>query len=416
MRKTKDCTRVFFGMPDLDEVVQFEQREYKAIKDFGHKPFRTTDRVTDDQAEEMLKEKMRELAQLKELARRVQPQQPERAKSSWKDKVDHKRLMVKLFLENSPNAPTTEICKFVGCSAELVKRVKASMDFSGQVELWTAPNAKDREEVDQLNKSISSLEGTYSTVTELKRLHPGFSRKWILRRLHETGFRYHMMAKKRRSEKTPRYSSKQVTSVVRHLAQCMMNPKVHCYYIDEVHFPLNQTALKHWTKGQEDNQLVYNRRPVKEQKISAIALCDLGGFRAVQFFQKDVTGEDFLFFLQEFLQSLDQSHKVTILADNAAWHKAKNVEGTRASHYLHFNAPGLFQSNPIENCFSFVRAGFRKRRYVETKEEEVRLLLEVFFDPENPKKMAGIARNHVRVLRHLLQYHVMALASRRVPK
>ena len=105
---------------------------------------------------------------------------------------------------------------------------------------------------------------------------------------------------------------------------------------------------------------------------------------------------------------MPEKSKVTILADNATWHTAKSISSTKAFSFLYFNAPRLFQSNAIENCFSFVRADFRRRPLVKTLEDEARLLVKIFFDSENIKRFKGIARNHLRSLSNLLSHYYIA--------
>jgi hypothetical protein len=302
-----------------------------------------------------------------------------------------------------------KVCRFAKCSYSLAKRVQQDLLLDGYPSPFEVQNQKDPQLVAELDSSISRVQGSYTTIGDLKRLHPTFSRKWIAMRLHRTGLRYHKMARKRKVERKELYRKKEVIAVISHLAQALINSEtVDTFYIDEVHFPLYQTSDKHWTDPNlQDNALVYNRRPANSGKISAIALCSLKGFEAVQFFTNDVRSEDFLYFLQESLPRVSTKKKVTILADNAAWHTAKSISSTRACKFLHMNAPKLFQANAIENCFSFVRCAFRKRPLVETYEEEVRLLLGIFFDSQNSRRMEGIERNHIRSLLKLLHFNYM---------
>lgn len=413
MRRTRACTRVFFDVPEPDEDIEFKERRYEIVKSFGLKYFRTDISVKPEETEDMLKTKLKELTELKQARTQRPPEEPCRAKQTWKEKVERKRRKVEEYIRLNPKASIKDVCRYALCSYQLARRAIDFMQFTGHVESWTPPNLKQEMQIQQLNDTIAEVEGTYSTVTEIKRRNPCFSRKWILRRLHATGHRYHLLAKKRKVEKEPRHSSKEVLAVVRHLAQCMANERVETFYVDEVHFPLYQTALRHWTTGEQQEELVYNRRSVPDTKISAIALCDLEKFRAVQFFERDITADDFAFFMQEFLVTIGKPYRVSILLDNATWHKSNVIEQSGFKKLLFFNAPGLFQANPIENCFSFVRACFRKRPLVHSNVEEARLLAGIFFDSANIRKFEGISRNHLRSLLRLLYHHEMAIASRR---
>ena len=183
-----------------------------------------------------------------------------------------------------------------------------------------------------------------------------------------------------------------------------------------MHFPLCQTSDHQWTQTEyRGHDLFYNRRlNYGTEKLSVIALCSTERFVAVQVYQHDICGNDFLFFLQEALKQVPISSRITVLADNATWHTSQAVLQSKVSKALEFNAKGLFQANMIENAFSFIRAEFRKRRDVEGLEAEARLLLGIFFDERNQRRFQGIARNHLRSLISLLEYHHSALYSKQL--
>lgn len=221
-----------------------------------------------------------------------------------------------------------------------------------------------------------------------------------------------MLERKLKIPKRDDIKSQQVVSVVTHLSQSLINPKVDTYYIDEMHLPLVQTSNRHWTlKDNDQEQLVYNRRPVEDIKLTVIAMCSLTSFVAIQVFLKDITADDFLYFLQEAIKNVPKNSKITILADNATWHTAKSISSTKAFSFLHFNAPRLFQANAIENCFSFIRADFRRRPLVKTLEDEAKLIVKIFFDSTNIKRFKGIARNHLRSLKYLLSHYYIAVKA-----
>ena len=303
--------------------------------------------------------------------------------------------------------------RFTGFSYSLIKRVADDLAFNGQVSKFVYPNLKTPQQLEQLDNSIKQLEGSYSTIADLKRANPTCSRKFIARKLRSTGHRYQMLPKNELRPKRPPYTHKEVLYTVRHLAQCLVNNNVDLYYVDEVHFPITQTATHHWTRADSNgHNLYYNRRITQLEKLSVIALCSTTQFVAIQIFKREITGDDFLFFMQEALLHLPTKAKVSVLADNATWHRSETVTKTRVAKALEFNAPALFQANLIENCFSFVRSMFRKRPVVETYEEEARLLLQIFFDPRNQHRFEGCLRNHLRSLESLLFENYAAIHSK----
>ena len=139
--------------------------------------------------------------------------------------------------------------------------------------------------------------------------------------------------------------------------------------------------------------------------LTAVALCSLEKFEAVQLFKREINGHDFLYFLNTAIANLPPGKHYTIIADNATWHKSEAVRQCTASKFLYFNEPHMFQLNIIENAFSFVRHAFRKRPIVETAEEEAASIMRIFFDAGNKKRFRGLMRNHLRQLEKFLSKH-----------
>ena len=413
-RHTRDATQVYFHPPDDLQPVPIGQLSYTLLKSLPCKPFKTQSKppqVTMD----MLQAKLHELIKLKD-ERRLQNRPAKHPdllaaekdewlkKMSWQDAVNRKRQLLADYLSRQPELNYAEAARYVGCTYAMAKRVHQDLLWQGQAQQYTYPNAKQPDAVRQLDESLSQVDGSYATLCDLKRQHPGFSRKWIARRLRRTHrLRYLIMQRQRKVPKKNKYKKKQVRAVVCHLAQALANPQVTTLYVDEVHFPLYQTATHHWrlpdTQLQPgDHRLVYNRRPYADDvtKLSVIALCSLEGFHAVQVFTQPITAEDYLYFLQETLSSY--RGLVSLLTDNPTCHNAHKVMSSAAGKCQFFNAPGLFRANAIENAFSFVRSEWRKRRIVESLEEEVRMLVGIFFAAENERRWRGVARNHLRSL------------------
>ena len=136
--------------------------------------------------------------------------------------------------------------------------------------------------------------------------------------------------------------------------------------------------------------------------LTAIALCSTKGFVAVQVYSKEVTGIDFLYFMNKAIASLPLGKTYSCLLDNASWHRSAILASSEVSKFFFFNEPRMFQLNIIENAFSFVRSAFRKRPVVDTMEEEAKEIVRIFFDEENERRFRGFLRNH---LRQLIKYH-----------
>ena len=411
MRTTRECTPVYFNDIDDNEIIHFSKKTYQVLDDFKCKNFKSKKNMKVDEVDELLQEKQKELKRLKDASKKIRNFRIETEKMTWEMKVNRKRNLIASYLQRQPSINLKDACRFTKCSYHMVKRVYEDLIFKGSHTEYHYPNQKEPEDVNDLMNSITMVNTTYETIGDLKRRHPVFSRKWIGRQLRRTGLRWRLLERKLKIPKRDETDGKQVVSVVRHLAQSLINPKVDTFYIDEMHLPLVQTANRHWTWTNNHNdheEMVYNRRPVEDTKLTVIAMCSLTSFVAIQVFQREITADDFLYFLQESLKNMPAKSKITILADNATWHTAKSIASTKAFSFLHFNAPRLFQANAIENCFSFIRADFRRRPLVKTFEDEARLLVKIYFNSDNIKRFKGIARNHLRSLSKLLSHYYIA--------
>ena len=283
----------------------------------------------------------------------------------------------------------------------------SDLTVQGDVSQYEYNNIKSQEQVDQLQATLSEVPDTFLTVSTIKRLHPKFSRKKILEALHDRGYRYRLLPKERKDEKKRPVNSTRVCRLISHIAQAVLDTETTILYVDEMKFPQYQTAERRWmTAGRpKDEMLVYNRRPVDDKSLTAIALCSLHGFEAVQIFEHEVTGPDFLYFLNEAIAQLPANKHYTIIADNATWHHAKIVSDSAASAFLYFNEPKLYQLNVIENAFSYVRHAFRARPMVDTLVDEAKNIVDIFFDEDNRDRFRGFFRQHVRNLLEFFERH-----------
>ena len=415
---TRPCTPVYYRLPDWNQKVRFAVRECQKEPQYTWKKFKSNrlmdvDSISDllDQKKTNLVEEQRKFVPKKE---EKEKKKPKPVKMTWEELMNWKRLRIAQCLKQQHQRNLAEVSRMTGTSFGLIKKVLADLEFNGEITPFRYQNVKAPEDLEMLDHSISHVNGTYTTLSDLKRCHPQFSRRYIAKRVRATGLRWLLMRKDRRKKKDPGYTDKDVISTVSHLAQSMDDKAVETFYLDEVHFPLEQTSDRHWTMADfRGHNLHYNRRLACGKKLSAIAMCSEERFVAVQIFQKDITGQDFQYFLVEAMNKVPRKSRVTVLADNAKWHKTKAVMKTKAFKAIHFNTKRLFQANLIENCFSFVRSDFRKRPLVESLEEEAGLLLRIFFNEDNERRFQGVARNHVRSLKKLLLDHYMAIQSRR---
>lgn len=411
-RETRLSTRVFFDQIQERELPVFETRSFYPSDSILATPYSSNLRFSHAKVWNLLKEMFRaHVAKLKDKDSSSVQHRVARNTTSWADKVNKKRELVAKIIRRQSKNNFASIRRITGCTYSLIKGVYNDLLFNDTHRSFNYSKQKTAEEMSQFEESLSSLQGSFKTISDLRRENPTCSRKWIGKQLRKAGYKWRMLPRQRKHPKKERPNAKEVVAIISHLVQAMKTQDTEIIYIDEVHFPLFQTADHRWTLALQAEDQVYNRRPVAEEKLSVVAACTLNKFIAVQVFRRDVTCNDFLFLLQAVLEKCDPKSKVTVLADRATWHTSQKVMATEAGKFIHLNVPGLFRVNAIENCFSFVRAEFRKRPLVHSLEEEAALLINIFFDSKNKERFKGIHKNHLRQMILLMKENSPALKN-----
>ena len=405
---TKKCTDVYMNRPAADHVPEYRERKGKLITHFQQRHFRSQDRFSSDYVINALKEMQgqllveQNLSEVKTLCRKET-----RGLLSRKDRVNLKREFRKKVIDNRAARNIAEIAKASKSHRSTVKSVMRELDRCGEVSKYEYNNLKSEAELEALNKTIEEESKGFLTVSQVKRKHPQFSRKRILKTLQAKNLRYRLMPKNRLNPVVRIVNSTNVCNVISHIAQAMADPNTTLLYCDEMHLALTQTAEKRWVDknaGQRE-ELYYNRRPALDYKLNVIAMCSVHRFVAVQVFERAVNANDFLYFLSTAIGQLDPTRSYTVIVDNAGWHHANIVSRAAVNKFMFFNEPYLFQLNIIENAFSFVRHFFRHRPIVETLAQETKLIVGIFFDETNGQRFKGMLRNHLKVLLEFLEKH-----------
>ena len=404
---TKESTVCYYGLQDSNHLPEFIKRRVRTVNGFSQKIFNSEDRYKEDEVMQALLETQKRLEREKKGGKEEVTSIISKEKLCRRDHINKKRAFIKRCLQAQIKLNLAEVAKFTRCSFDTVKRVHRELFTQGEVSTYQYNNLKSKEDQEALDKSIERIQEGFMTVSDLKRCHPMFSRKKILAKMHEKGYRYRLLPKDRKKPPSNTINSTRVCRVISHISQCICDTNSTILYCDEIKFPLYQTSEKRWMHGSStlNEAIVYNRRPAVQTTLTAIALCSLQKFEAIQLFTKEVTGADFLYFLNEAISQLPSNKHYSIITDNATWHHAVVVSSTKASRFLYFNEPRMFQLNVIENAFSFVRFEFRKRPIVDTIEEEAKRIVEIFFSSDNPKRFEGLFRNHLRMLITFLEKH-----------
>ena len=405
--ETRECTECFFEQIPSQAIVAYAKRLITSPQQFPQQIFHSQDRFDHDQIQNALFHFQVSLNQENSEGCKLNLSSSIKKTTSYKDKINKKRQFIKQVILNQGSSNIAHIARFTKSSREAVKSVMQEVRAFGDVSHFEYNNLKSPQEEEALHKTIDQIEDGYKTVGCIKRLHPSFSRKKILKHLHERGYRYRLMRKELKEPDPHKPSSTRICRVVSHIAQAISDPNTTLLYIDEMKFPLVQTAERQWMHKDtlREDALIYNRRDAPETTLTAIALCSLQKFEAVQIYKGEITGKDFLHFLVEAISRLPPRRQYTIIADNATWHHAGTVTKSAAGKYLFFNEPKMFQLNVIENAFSFVRHAFRIRSTVDKLEEEARNIINIFFEEGNKKRFKGYFRQHLRNLQDFLQIH-----------
>ena len=428
---TKVCTEVCFDTPAPATVLNFECRRTRQVDTFTQKIFKSNDLAADHDVKKAIvhlmnqrvkrcivsslgsptpkgkKKKQRSKYPLKTGQKNNRGGHTTWDNLTWRDKVNRKRELVKACLLKQAIPNLAAAARFAGVNHNTVSKIFYELKLTGQVASYEYNNVKTTEQTTPLERDVTAIEEGFMTVVDLKRRHPSFSRKAILKHLHRQGFRYRLLPKNTLNPDRRTINATRVCRVISHITQAMSFSDTTVLYIDEMKFPLFQTSSRRWQHPdtKEETAVIYNRRQVDETCLVAIALCSQDKFEAVQLYQREINGWDFLYFLNTVIPQLPAGRHYTIIADNATWHTSDAVRRSKASQFLFFNEPGMFQLNLIENAFSFVRSGFRKRPIVETIEEEATNIMRIFFDCANKRRFKGLVRNHLRQLdKYLTKY------------
>jgi len=404
---TKKCTEVYMNKPADEHVPEYCERKCKVVTHFHQRPFRSQAHFGAEHVRVALLEMQKKLLIEQHMGREETAQPKVRNMMCRKDKVNNKRELIQKVIQNRSTRNIAELARAAKAHRSTVKSVLRDLDMCGEVSKYEYNNLKSETELEALEKTIDKEREGFLTVSQVKRAHPKFSRKLILKTLHEKNLRYRLMPKNKKNPVVRIVNSSNVCSVISHIAQAMADPNTTLLYCDEMHLALNQTAEKRWVDKDADHRelLHYNRRPALDYTLNVIAMCSVHRFEAVQVFERAVNSNDFLYFLNTAISQMDPSRNYTVIVDNAGWHHANIVSKAAVRKFMFFNEPYIFQLNIIENAFSFVRHYFRHRSIVETLAQETKTIVDIFFDENNEKRFSGLLRNHLKVLTEFLSKH-----------
>lgn len=314
-------------------------------------------------------------------------------------KVNNKRQKIAAILQSQSKPVLTKVALQCQASYELVKKVEREMAMLGSASEFRYPNQHTSVEMVQLSRTLSTVHNTFKTIQDIKKENPSFSRKFIARELHQRGLKWKEVP---RAPFTPKERGippdpENICYVITNQAEILSRQDTVLIFMDEMKLHLYQTAPKHWTFDKMPDTRQYDDRP-SQRLITALAACTVEGFIAVNLVDGEVNSNDTAEFLERLIESQPNDKRYVILLDNATWHKSKLMNESDAWRFLLFNEKRQYKLNLIENAFSYVRDFFRKRPEFESREEEMRHILNIFFDSKQKERFEGFHRNHIRNL------------------
>ena len=404
------CTKVFRSKINDAEDYTFQRVSFTLRESFGQQPYKMINFPSDQQVLQLLEDiKTRNISS--KLGKRV-PNMIEVDRNcrisprglKYRAIINKKRAKVADLLQACEKVNLSKVSRLSGMSFERVRSIYDEIRIKGEYQRFDFPHQHTKEESDMLEKDIDMIGDGFSTVSDLKNRNPVFSKKYILSLLRKKRFRWRMVPKARREEKQKEPCSQNICHVIRVISSAHYFDDVTVLFVDEMKLPLFQTADWHWRKTGAIDNARYNIRPLKET-ITAIAMCGIHRFEAVQLYQTEVNTADFTYFLERAIEDLPTNKRYVILLDNATWHHGRFILKSKACKFLLFNEARQFRLNLIENAFSYVRSLYRRRRVTDNINIELESITSIFFGDNCSRKFPGFFRNHLRQFNIMFEKH-----------
>ena len=397
------CTKVFSSATNLQEEYAFQRISFSLREQFGQQTHKMSRLPSGEEVVRLLEDIQKRISREK-----LEKRAPESIEMNinnritprglkYRIEVNKKRARVAELLQACEKVNLSKVSRLSGMSFSRVRAIYDEIRLKGEYTAFDFPHQHAKQESEMLVNDIENIGEGFRTVTDLKARNPKFSRKYILSLLHKKRYRWRMVRKARREEKKKIPNSQNICHVISVLSVAHFFEDITVLFVDEMKLPLFQTPDWHWKKTGAIDEARYNVRPLI-QTITAIAMCGINKFEAVQLYESEVTTIDFTFFLERAIEDLPIDKKYLILLDNATWHQGRFIHKSKVCKYLIFNEPRQFRLNLIENAFSYVRALYRRRRVTESIGVELESIISIFFGDNCVKKFPGFFRNHMRQL------------------
>ena len=408
--KTGFATSVFYNISENEEEYEYKARDFSLKEAFGQQVLKIRDLPTDDQVKVLLDDiqaknmRVNLEKRASTMALMDEKETISRRGVAYRSKVNKRREKAAMLIEVDPGVNLTKVARLSGVSYKGVRRIYDQIRLTGSYERFDYTNKHKNEDIDHLDYDLDGISNGFRTVSDLKNRNPSFSRRYILSALHKRGFLWRMVPRAKRIEKQKEPNSMNICHVIRVLSYSHFFDDVTVLFVDEMKLPLFQTPDWHWRRTGQEDPARFNIRPLT-QTITAIAMCSIHKFEAVQLYETEVKTVDFTYFLEKAIDQLPFGKKYMVLLDNATWHHGKFIHKSKVAKFLIFNEPRQFRLNLIENAFSYVRALYRRRAVTNDLKEETKSIISIFLGQDCERKFPGFLRNHIRQLKIMFEKH-----------
>ena len=194
---TRECTEVFTGLPSPDTVFRFTEKLVERVDRFYQRVFISDDRHQGDTILASLTQRLEEeVARKREKKKRTIARLPQ---PSRKEKVNKKREFIRRVLSHQTTLNLKEVARYTRSCWSTVKNVREEMMVHGFLTPYEYNFLKTPGELSQLYETIDKVVETGMGVSDIKRLHPTFSKSKILEVLHERELKYKPLPRKRKN-------------------------------------------------------------------------------------------------------------------------------------------------------------------------------------------------------------------------
>ena len=324
-------------------------------------------------------------------------------KLSRVDAVNFKRQTIGRVIANTKLSKIKHIAKAANCHQSTVRSYIEHLMLRRVIPVYNYRPSYDEHTQATLQSVIEDPANVFASAGDVKRIVPQCSKRYIANTMKQRGLRYLKTARSRLNPEPRLYKASDMQQLISTCTQALLQNDETLFFLDEVSFPLNNSSEYAWCRPDSIPQ--YNRRP-DDRTLHAIAVCSHMGFKAVQVYTDSINKEAILYFMKQFLQSIELGKRIVVLMDNAGWHHANLVSGSGLAEVILYNIPKMYELNLIENAFAAIKSGFRRRPVAKGVEQEVALIVELFRESKQLERFCGYRRQYLRNLSALANFGI----------